>query len=161
MQAQTLRPGLLLWSGLFLMSAGAWLALAAQEKKESPQAELAKPLVIPEEEKNRKNPISSSPESVETGGKLFSSQCTMCHGTKGDGKGDLAAELKLSVPDFTTAEWQKKRTDGELNYIINTGHGRMPGQGGRLMEAQKWHLVNFLRTLGPSDAKKNEGQPKK
>ncbi len=159
MRIQTLRPGLLLLAGLWLMGSGA--VLGAQEREKAPQAELPKPLVIPEEEKNRKNPVSPSPESVATGGKLFSSQCAMCHGTKGDGQGDLATELKFSVPDFTTADWRKKRTDGELNYIINTGHGHMPGQGGRLLEAQKWHLVNFLRTLRPSDAQKNEGQPKK
>lgn len=158
MRSQTLRPGLLLLAGLWLMGSGA--VLAAQEQEKAPPAELPKPLVIPEEEKNRKNPISPSPESVATGGKLFSSQCTMCHGTKGDGKGDLATELKFSVPDFTAADWQKKRTDGELNYIINTGHGHMPGQGGRLLEAQKWHLVNFLRTLGASEAPKHEA-PKK
>ena len=149
MQGQIFRAGLLLVAGLLLTGPVA----AAQEKKETPQAELPKPLVIPEEEKNRKNPIPSSPESAETGGKLFSSQCALCHGAKGDGKGDLAVDLKLAMPDFTAAEWQKKRTDGELNYIINTGHGRMPGQGTRLLEAQKWHLVNFLRTLGPSEKK--------
>jgi len=160
MRSQAFRSALLLLSGLLLMGAGARLLPAAQEKEKAPQAELPKPLVIPEEEKNRKNPISASPESVQTGGKLFSSQCTMCHGPKGNGKGDLAVDLKLEVPDFTVADWQKKRTDGELNYIINTGHGRMPGQGGRLLEAQKWHLVNFLRTLGPSDAPKHEA-PKK
>ncbi|HSC76927.1 MAG TPA: cytochrome c [Candidatus Acidoferrales bacterium] len=148
MRTATLCRGLLL-AGLLLPG----LASVAQEKKEEPQAELPKPLVIPEEEKNRKNPIPSSPESVGTGGKLFSSQCALCHGAKGDGKGDLAVELKLAVPDFTTAEWQKKRTDGEVNYIINTGHGRMPAQGTRLLEAQKWHLVNFLRTLGPAEKK--------
>ncbi len=148
MRTGTLCRGLLL-AGLLLPG----LASVAQEKKEAPQAELPKPLVIPEEEKNRKNPIPSSPESVETGGKLFSSQCALCHGAKGDGKGDLAVDLKLAVPDFTRVEWQKKRTDGEVNYIINTGHGRMPGQGTRLLEAQKWHLVNFLRTLAPAEKK--------
>ncbi len=153
MRSRTVRRGLLLLGGLLLLSAGPGASSAAQEKKETPQAELPKPLVIPEEEKNRKNPIPSSPESVETGGKLFSSQCALCHGAKGDGKGDLAVDLKLAVPNFTTAEWQKKRTDGELNYIINTGHGRMPGQGTRLLEAQKWHLVNLLRTLGPAEKK--------
>lgn len=150
----------LLFLAIVLVVGGAGLVPAAQEKKETPEAELPKPLVIPEEEKNRKNPVPASPESVEIGKKLYPSQCGLCHGEKGDGKGDLAVELKLEVPDFTTAEWQKKRTDGELNYILTTGHGRMPGQGGRLQEAQKWHLVNFLRTLGPTEAKKPESPPK-
>ena len=160
MRSRPFRPALLLLTIVFLVGGGVWLVQAAQEKKETPQAELPKPLVIPDEEKNRKNPVPASPESVETCKKLYPSQCGLCHGEKGDGKGDLAVELKFEMPDFTTAEWQKKRSDGELNYILTTGHGRMPGQGGRLQEAQKWHLVNFLRTLGPAEETKHES-PKK
>ena len=159
MRSRPFLPVLLFLAIVFVVG-GAWLGQAGQEKKETPQAELPKPLVIPDEEKNRKNPVPESPESVETGKKLYPSQCGLCHGEKGDGKGDLAVELKFEMPDFTTAEWQKKRSDGELNYILTTGHGRMPGQGGRLQEAQKWHLVNFLRTLGPAEETKHEA-PKK
>ena len=136
------------------------LPLRSQEEKQEPagqaQAEPAKPLEIPEEEKARKNPIAASEESVEAGRRLFASQCAMCHGKSGDGKGDLAVDMKLVVPDFTSAAEQKKRTDGELFYIMTAGHERMPGQGTRLRETQKWHLVNFIRTLAPPEKPKKE-----
>lgn len=121
----------------------------AQKRDTTPAEEL--PLVIPEEEKSRNNPIEPTKKSVETGRKLFSSQCTMCHGAKGDGKGDLAEQLNLSVPDFTDSAVQKKRTQGELYYILTHGHGRMPGQGERLRPEQKWHLINFIGTLARAD----------
>lgn len=125
-----------------------------QEEKAPPEA--AKPLEIPEEEKARKNPIPASPESVEAGRKLYRSQCAFCHGEKGDGQGEFAQELKLTVPDFTQAEQQKKRTDGEFFYLITEGHDQMPGQKARLRSDQKWHLINFIRSLPPPEKPKKE-----
>lgn len=160
MLPRTYKIGALFLVGLPLLTGG-FLRAGSQEKgKEEPQAELPAPLVIPEEDKNRKNPIPANDESLEVGRKLFASQCALCHGAKGDGKGDLAADLKLTMPDFTGAEWRKKRTDGELFYIISTGHGRMPGQGDRLREVQRWHLVNLLRTVAPAQPEKPKSSEK-
>lgn len=137
---------------------------SAQEQKEpkqpASQAEQPAEWIIPDEEKNRKNPIEATAESLEIGRKLFSSQCVMCHGEKGDGQGDLAQEMKLSVPDFTDPAVQKKRTDGELHFILAQGHGRMPGQGKRLREEQRWHLVNAIRKLAPAAAPRVEEKKK-
>ena len=68
MRARTFPVGAWLL-GLILLAGGAGLAAAwpEQEKKEEPQAELAKPLVIPDEDKNRKNPVPANEESVMTG----------------------------------------------------------------------------------------------
>lgn len=118
------------------------------EPAPSPEnAQTEGPLVIPEEEKTRKNPIPTSPESTELGGRLFSSQCVMCHGKEGDGKGDLAEEMKLNVPDLTDPALQKNRTDGELFYILSEGHGGMPEQGERMRAEQRWHMINYIRAL--------------
>ncbi len=56
----------------------------------------------------------------------------------------------LPTPDFTAAQ-QKKRTDGELFYILTRGHAGMPGQGSRLREKQKWDLINFIRSRAPAE----------
>lgn len=136
-------------------------ARAQQEKKATQAAteQAQPPLVIPEEEKAQKNPIPSTEESREAGRKVFSSQCVMCHGEKGDGKGDLAVEDNLPVPDFTRSETQKQRTDGELFYILKTGHGHMPAQGKRLREEQRWNLVNFIRSLSAGEKAPAEKKP--
>jgi len=107
----------------------------------------AVPAPIPAAAKAVKNPVQSDDASVERGRDLFVSQCAMCHGQAGQGGGDLAQALKMQVPDFTDPEQQKKRTDGEMFYIITKGHGRMPADGERFEETWRWDLVNAIRTM--------------
>jgi mono/diheme cytochrome c family protein len=99
-------------------------------------------------DKVRKNPEKFTADSAEAGRKLFASQCAMCHGVTGNGKGDLATTLKLPLPDFTKPTVLKGYTDGELFKILNVGNGMMPGQGQRLSEKHLWDIVNFLREVG-------------
>ena len=49
------------------------------------------PADIPDDAKAVKNPQEATPQSVANGKQIFSSQCVMCHGATGDGKGALAA----------------------------------------------------------------------
>lgn len=95
----------------------------------------------------RKNPIKFTTLSVERGAKLYRTQCAMCHGEKGDGKGDMVEEMKITPPDFTKPETLKDRTDGALYAIIGAGSEVMPGQGSRMSDTHKWNLVNYLRSL--------------
>ena len=112
------------------------------------QIEVPAPIDIPEAEKNRANPVKADGVSIRAGLKLYSSQCRMCHGPGGKGDGDLSTSLSWTMPNFTTAGPTVMRTDGELYYIITTGHGHMPGQGDRLRPTQRWNLINFIRSLG-------------
>ncbi|MBI4168509.1 MAG: cytochrome c [Acidobacteria bacterium] len=135
----------------------ATLALAAaQEEAQQPpvpaQVQQPKPPAIPEAEKNRRNPVPPLPEAIESGRNLFSSQCSMCHGAKGDGKGNLVKELGIKVPDFTDPKQQSRRTDGELFYILSRGHGEMPAEK-RLTEQHRWEMILYIRTLAAGAAK--------
>jgi len=114
-----------------------------------PSGDLPKPLVIPDADKKRPNPVPNVPDAIESGRNLYSSQCAMCHGAKGDGKGDLAVSMNWKIGSFATAAWQAKRTDGELFYIMSQGHGDMPAEK-RLADQNKWEIVRFMRTLGPA-----------
>ncbi len=102
------------------------------------------------EDSARKNPIRFTDFSVDKGKKLFATQCAMCHGKNADGKGDpdFLAEIKATPPDLTKEETLKKRTDGELFFIITSGSEIMPSEGDRMKDRQKWDLVNYLRSLG-------------
>jgi cytochrome c len=111
---------------------------------------------ISPEDAARKNPTKFTAVSVERGKKIFKTQCAMCHGEKGDGKGDMVEELKISPPDFTKPETLKNRTDGELFAIMNVGSGVMPDQR-RMTEAHKWNIVNFLRSLSGKTPEKTSG----
>jgi len=105
------------------------------------------PADIPEGARERPNPYARDPKSIEQGKLVFSSQCVMCHGADGRGTGDLVERLKLDIPDFTDAAWQKEWTDGGFFYVVDNGHGHMPGQQGRFEDDLKWHLVNYVRTF--------------
>jgi mono/diheme cytochrome c family protein len=146
-----------LWAVLvFCLAGGSGLA---QEKKGEVQSSPASSAtaatassphgtVISAEEAARKNPIKLTDVSVDRGKKVFKTQCALCHGEKGDGKGDLATEMTLNLPDFTKPDALAKRTDGELFAIIETGKEPMPSQKGRMTDKQLWNLVNYLRALG-------------
>src|SRR3990172_878514 len=129
-----------------VISPAGTFVLAAQEPAE-PQEQAQEP----EEE--------AEEEFLALGKKLYRSQCRMCHGEAGQGEGDLAQEMKLTVPDFTAAE-TKKKTEGELHYILAKGHGRMPGQGERLRPQQMWSMVAYLRTLTPPKEATPKEKPK-
>ncbi len=113
---------------------------------------------ITDEDRNRKNPVDFTELTVERGRKLFESQCAMCHGEKADGKGEVAQEMQLALPDFTKAETLKGRTDGELFKIISLGNPVMPAQDKRMKDIHVWELVNFLRAAGGAVPAKSTGK---
>ena len=138
---------------LVLLLAGA--VTLFQEQKEPAQAQKKPPAEaewkIPPEEAQRANPVKPTSASIADGKNLFSTQCVMCHGAVGDGKGDLAVELKMTLRDYRDPTALKSFTDGELHYILNKGKGQMPGQEGRMKDAQLWNLINFMRSLARTE----------
>jgi len=94
----------------------------------------------------KKNPIAPTQQSIATGQKIYSKTCAMCHGKSGDGDGPAVIELnihpaKLSDPQLTT------ESDGSLFWKITTGKKPMPAYGKRVSETDRWHLINYIRTL--------------
>ncbi len=63
--------------------------------------------------------------------------------------------MNLKLRDYRDPAVLKDMTDGELFYIVSKGKGDMPGEGDRLSGTQRWHLVNFIRSLP-----KKESPPK-
>lgn len=140
-----------------------------QEKKEQPApasaptasaqgAAAPHEVTISAEDKARKNPVKFTEVSVERGKKFYQTQCALCHGTKGDGKGEMVEDMKINPPDFTKPETLKDRTDGELYAIIGSGKDPMPGQAGRMTDQHRWNLVNYLRSIGGKVPEKASGK---
>ena len=113
---------------------------------------------IPADAAQKANPVKSSAESIARGKKQYGYDCAMCHGKAGDGKGDVAADMKLGMMDFTNPATLKERSDGELYYIIKNGRGQMPPEGDRGQPKLLWDMVNYLRWLSnqKSDLPKEE-----
>ena len=139
-----------MWRTLFLISAlllGAFVVFAQDTKSKDKPAASAGISTIPVEAARRENPVKPSEESLARGKKQYGYDCVMCHGKTGDGKGDVAADMKLKMNDETDPATLKDRTDGELFYIIQKGKDRMPPEGSRVKDETIWDMVNYVRSL--------------
>jgi mono/diheme cytochrome c family protein len=114
-----------------------------KDTKDAPAAEFK----IPPEDAKKENPLKGNAGAIADGKKLFSSQCYLCHGKDGDGKGELAEDMKLKLVDYHDAAALKDKTDGELFYILAKGKGDMPGEDDRLSVTQRWQLIAYIRSL--------------
>ncbi len=75
----------------------------------------------------------------------------MCHGEKGDGKGDVAADMKLTLKDYTKPDSLKDMTDAQMYDIILKGKGQMPGEEGRAKPDDVWNLIILIRNMSKGD----------
>ena len=122
--------------------------LSANQPGTQQKPESTEPQMTPEDVA-KKNPVAPTPEGLAEARKLFGYHCAMCHGKDGDGKGDLAVEMKLELHDWRNASSIEKMTDGELFWIITNGKGKMlGGEGDRTTEKMRWNLVNLVHAFG-------------
>jgi mono/diheme cytochrome c family protein len=143
-----------------LLLAGVAASSSRQEKPKEPQAPPVE-FKIPPEEAKRTNPTKATPASLAEARRFYGYDCAMCHGKDGDGKGDLAEQMKLQMRDLRDPGTTGKMTDGELFYILTKGNEQMPGEGTRLSDDQKWQLVNLVRAFAKKEgAAKPKEEPK-
>lgn len=121
-------------------------------------------LEIPAAARDRKNPLSASPETLRLGRGLWQNHCETCHGAQGRGDGPnarLHERRKGHAPrNLTDPNVQENLTDGELFYRITKGiiEGDsiiMPSFEQKVPpENERWQLVLYVRELGQAAAKK-------
>ena len=97
------------------------------------------------------NPIPLNAESIETGQALFRENCAPCHGQTGKGDGPVGMTLNPRPADLTQHAVVGVHTDAQLFEWITNGFpgSRMPAFQSTLSETERWHLVNFIRSLAP------------
>jgi mono/diheme cytochrome c family protein len=142
-----MRRFFLLLSVIVFASIGViWAAQDTQENSDKSKAATGDYKIAPEDAA-RVNPVKSSPEGLAEARKVFGYDCAMCHGDKGDGKGDVVESMKLTMHDWREPRTLANLTDGEIFYIITKGKGKMMAEGDRLAEKLRWNLVNLVRTM--------------
>jgi len=125
----------------------------SKDKSKDAQASEPAPAPIPQQDMDKKNPLKPTADGLAEARKLYGYHCAMCHGKDGDGKGDLAEQMKLQLNDWRDPSTISKYTDGALFYVITNGRGKMVGgEGDRTKEEVRWNLVSLVRSFG----KKNE-----
>ena len=110
---------------------------------------------LPDDADKTKNPVATSPESIEKGKTLYlertKGNCIFCHGETGAGNEANFPRLRRKPADLTNKGRMAKMTDGELFWKITKGiNGIMPAGERRMNEEERWHVVNYIRTL-PKD----------
>jgi mono/diheme cytochrome c family protein len=99
-----------------------------------------------------KNPVPSTPQSVTSGRNLYNKNCRHCHGLRGLGDGPLAPKNPKPA-NLTDDTWDHGSTDGEIYAVIWNGapakDSEMKPMKGTLREMDVWHVVNYVRSIGP------------
>ena len=99
------------------------------------------------------SPFPSTRDSVATGAAVYAKHCAACHGPNGLGNGRLAAGMAAygaRPSDLTDDVWEHGVSQGEIFVVIRDGVGsesQMAGYGGKLGEADMWHIVHYIRSL--------------
>ena len=105
------------------------------------------PSTIPADAAHLVNPVKPTAESQTRAKKVYGYDCAMCHGATGNGKGDLAGEMKPPLKDYTDPAALKDISDGELFYVIKNGKGQMPPEGDRAKTDDLWNMVILVRSF--------------
>lgn len=140
---------------MFVLALCALLLASLGNSRASRSSSQEKPAAEPKmtpEDAAKKNPITPTPEGLAEARKFYGYNCAMCHGKDGDGKGDLAADMKLELHDWRDPSTLEKMTDGELFWIVSNGKGKMLGNGDRDSEKMRWNYVNLVRSFAKKAA---------
>ncbi len=100
------------------------------------------------------NPVPTTAASVTAGAAVYKKYCAFCHGAGAEGDGPLAPQGS-DPSDLTDATWIHGSTDGEIFTVIADGAGSdtlMIPFRGKMPDQDLWHVVNYLRSLGPEGA---------
>lgn len=127
----------------FALPAALFFALLPQEPATTPdQAAPASPAALT-------NPVTPTPESQAHAKMIYGMDCAICHGEKGNGKGDLVGDMHLTIKDFNDPTGIKTKSDGDLFTIIKNGDDKvkMPAEGPRAKDQDIWNLVIYIRSL--------------
>ena len=107
---------------------------------------------LPDDADKTKNPVAATAESVEQGKTLYlektKGNCVFCHGETGSGNEANLKNLRRKPADLTNKERMTAMTDGEVFWKVSKGiTGIMPAGEKRMSEEERWHVVNYVRTL--------------
>jgi mono/diheme cytochrome c family protein len=105
---------------------------------------------LPEDADKTKNPTAATPESIAKGKELYMERtkgnCIFCHAESGAGA--TRENMRRKPADLTNKERMTSMTDGEVFWKISKGiTGIMPAGEKRMTEEERWHVVNYVRTL--------------
>jgi len=106
----------------------------------------------PDELYNRVNSLEASRSNRRAGKELYEDlsdpSCVVCHGKKGDGRGQLSGQFDPPPRNFACAATIDGVPDGQLHWIIKNGSpGTAMPPFDYLTDEEIWQLTIYLRSL--------------
>ncbi len=130
---------------------------ASPSAPSQPQDFSANTWELPADADKTKNPVAATEESTAKGKELYfarAGNCVFCHGDTGAGNEANMARLRRKPADISNKERMTAMTDGEVLWKISKGiNGIMPAGEKRMSEEERWHVVNYVRTLAKDKPK--------
>ena len=92
------------------------------------------------------NPLDSLQVDFVRAKGLYDIYCAICHGTKGDGQGNLVKREKiLGIPSYDDAG--RAITEGSIYHTIYYGKNAMGSYANQLSEEERWQVVAYVLKL--------------
>lgn len=113
------------------------------------QAELGVPGVGGPAIQGLQNPTDpASPLSLARGEELYLRYCVVCHGPDGVGANAYIASFHPVLPAYNlSGPIVAAYSDAYIYAMIRVGRGLMPEYGSRIVNIDRWHIVNYVRQL--------------
>jgi len=93
---------------------------------------------------NLKSPLDSTQVDLKKGEELFTIYCAICHGDKGDGKGNLSKREKFAgVPNYK----DRVITEGSVFHVETYGLNMMGSHANQLSQAERWQVAHYVMKL--------------
>ncbi|MES2780464.1 MAG: cytochrome c [Bacteroidota bacterium] len=90
------------------------------------------------------SPLDSTAVDMDKAGQLFNIYCAICHGEKGDGKGNLAKREKLlGIPSYK----DRVITEGSVFHVQTYGLNSMGSYANQLDANERWMVSAYVMKL--------------
>ncbi len=93
-----------------------------------------------------KIPLELTDKNLEKGKALYNIYCAICHGKKGDGKGELVKREKfLGIPSY--ADKGRNITEGDTYHVMMYGLNSMGSHASQTSEEDRWQITMHVMDL--------------
>lgn len=90
------------------------------------------------------SPLAAEEVDLERAEQLFTVYCAICHGDKGDGKGNLVKREKfLGVPSYK----DRVITEGSVFHVVTYGLNAMGSHANQLSQEERWQVTHYVMKL--------------
>ncbi len=90
------------------------------------------------------SPLDEASYNETKAKELFNIYCTICHGEKGDGQGNLVKREKfLGVPNFK----EREITAGSIYHVVTYGLNSMGSHANQLSQEERWQVASYVLKL--------------